>query len=154
MAPQVLYRICYGTPDPLPIQRSSLTITPALLHTYARHKVHLCDYPAIIPSSSTSSVRGTCATGLTDADIWRLDIFEGSQYVRKTVKIKKLTEEGDVEGEEVEVETYVWIAGKELLEKGEWDFKEFTRDKLKWWMGHDVYEGEVNASILYLDRPD
>lgn len=151
MAPQVLYRVCYGTLKPLPVQLSSLTITPAVLHAYTRHKVRFCDYPAIIPSSSTSSVRGTYARGLTDADIWRLDIFEGSQYVRKKLKVTALTkvghetEEGNVEGEEVEVETYVWIEGEELLEEGEWDFGEFTRDRLKRWVGNEQYEGEMKA---------
>lgn len=152
MAPQVLYRVCFGTPNPPPFQRSSITITPALLLAYTCHKVRLCDYPAIIPSSSTSSVHGTYVSGLTDGDIWRLDIFEGGQYVRKKLKIRTLTKvgdgtgEGNVEGEEVEVETYVWIAGDELLEEGEWDFDEFKREKLKSWVGSEQYEGEVNTN--------
>ncbi|MCJ1427965.1 hypothetical protein MMC29_005872, partial [Sticta canariensis] len=152
MAPQVLYRVCFGTPNPPLFQRSSLTITPALLLGYACHKVRFCDYPAIIPSSSTSSVHGTYVSGLTDGDIWRLDIFEGDQYVRKKLKIKTLTKlrdgtgEGNVEGGEVEVETYVWIAGDELLEEGEWDFDEFTREKLKSWVGNEQYE-EVDEAV-------
>lgn len=152
MAPQVLYRVCYGTPSPLPVQISTLTIAPALLHAYTRRKVRFCDYPAITPSSSASSVRGTYVSGLTNADIWRLDIFEGGQYVRKKVKVKALTKvgdetgEGNVEGEEVEVDTYVWIEGEEGLEEGEWDFGEFTRDKLKWWVGNEEYE-EVDEAV-------
>lgn len=44
------------------------------------------------------------------------------------------------------METYVWIGGKELLEEGEWDFGEFTREKLGWWVSRDEeYEGEMNA---------
>lgn len=155
MAPQVLYRVCYGTSRPLSVQISSLTITPAILHAYSRHKVHSCDYPAIVPSSSTSCVRGTYVTGLTDTDIWHLDIFEGSDYIRTTVKINTLTQvgdetgEGNVEGEEVEVETYVWTAGEESLEECEWDFGEFIRDKLKWWAGTEhFYEGEMDTPVL------
>lgn len=60
-------------------------------------------------------------------------------------KVGDETEEGNVEGEEVEVETYVWIAGEELLEAGEWDFEEFTRDKLKRWVGNQQYEGEIKT---------
>lgn len=79
-------------------------------------------------------------------------MFEGPQYERKKLKIKTLTKlgdgngEGDVEGEEVEVETYVWIGGDELLDEGEWDFDEFTREKLKWWVGDEQYEGEENTN--------
>ncbi|MCJ1465789.1 hypothetical protein MMC07_004408 [Pseudocyphellaria aurata] len=153
MAPQVLYRVCYGTPRPFSVQISSLTINPAILHAYSRHKVRFCDYPAIVLSSSTSSVRGTYVTGLTDADIGRLDLFEGSEYTRTTVKINILTQvgdeigEGNVEGEEVEVETYVWTAGEELLEEGGWDFGEFTRDKLKWWVGTEDFYAGVDEAV-------
>lgn len=35
-------------------------------------------------------MRGAYVTGLTDADIWRLDIFEGSEYERVKVKCRVL----------------------------------------------------------------
>ena len=37
-------------------------------------------------------------TGLTAADIWRLDIFEGSEYRRDHVKPRILTHIGDEDG--------------------------------------------------------
>ena len=80
-------------------------------------------------------------TGLTDADLWRLDIFEGDEYERVKVRCRLLVDGNDDVGEEVEVETYVWIAGEERLEAQEWDFEEFRREKMKFWAGSEG-EGE------------
>jgi len=103
-------------------------------------------------------VRGTLVEGLTDGDIWRLDIFEGSEYQRRKVKVRVLQpkndnvsteqgmgdlsqkEEDNVEGEEVEAETYIWTAGAHRLEAEEWDFAEFVRDKMKRWVGREAAE--------------
>ncbi|KAF1962498.1 hypothetical protein CC80DRAFT_487943 [Byssothecium circinans] len=159
MAPPVLHRVIWGTSTPpTPTHASLLRIRPAILHAHQRHKVRHADYPAILPSTPTSSVRGTLVQGLTDGDIWRLDIFEGSEYQRQKVKVRVLEqkdgerggggdaggigdlhqrEEDNVEGEEVEAETYVWISGADALEASEWDFSEFVRDKMKRWTGED-----------------
>lgn len=80
-------------------------------------------------------------TGLTNADIWRLDIFEGDEYERVKVRCKLLVDGKDDGGEEVEAETYVWIAGEERLEVQEWDFEEFRREKMRFWVGQEG-EGE------------
>ena len=105
--------------------------------------------------SRNSTVRGTYVFGLTEGDIWRLDIFEGDEYERRRVKIKILEEvendegKGNVEGEQVEVETYVWVACKDGLEDGEWDFEEFRNEKMHRWIGQrDDYDGEIRPSIL------
>ena len=99
MAPQVLHRVCHGGSQPdNPIYKShKLKMFPAILHNHRRHRVIGADYPAIIPYEG-STVRGTYVTGLTDNDIWRLDIFEGSQYVRLDVKPRLLTHVGDEDG--------------------------------------------------------
>lgn len=152
MAPQVLHRVCHGSTAPdNPIYATHNLITyPAILPAHRRHRVRHADYPAIIPHAD-SSVRGTFVTGLTDSDIWRLDIFEGSEYERGKVKCKLLKEvgdekgEGNVEGEEVEAETYLWIAGEGRLEASEWDFGEFQREKMRFWVGpggEGEYAGE------------
>lgn len=118
----------------------SIKTFPAVLHGYQRHRVRHADYPAILPIKG-SSVRGTYVTGLTDADIWRLDIFEGSEYRRDKVKIRILTTVGDsdgkgnVEGEEAEAETYIWHSDSGKLEGREWDFTEFQREKMRFWVG-------------------
>lgn len=152
MAPQVLHRVCYGSPNPTAFQKSLLTIQPAILHSYRRHKVRDCDYPAIIPLAG-ASVRGTYVQGLTDGDIWRLNVFEGDQYTREKVRIKLLKKVGDeqgqgnVEGQEVEAETYVWADGTKDLENGEWDFAEFRAQKIARWIGgNEEYEGKPDPS--------
>jgi hypothetical protein len=78
--------------------------------------------------------------------MWRLDLFEGEEYERVKVRATVLTTvgdergEGNVEGEEIEVETYVWLAEKEALEEREWDIKEFQQQKMRFWVGE---EGEA-----------
>ncbi|EOA84244.1 uncharacterized protein SETTUDRAFT_93750 [Exserohilum turcica Et28A] len=145
MAPPVLHRVIWGsTTPPTPAHASLLHIRPAILHAHRRHKVRNADYPAILPSSPSASVRGTLVQGLTDGDIWRLDIFEGHEYARRRVRVRPLVqaqEEDNVESEEeVEAETYIWVAGAHRLEAEEWDFAEFVRDKMKRWVGGAVAE--------------
>ena len=146
MAPQVLHRVCHGSTSPdNPIYAAhQLKTYPAILHDFRRHRVRRADYPAILPVNG-ATVRGTYVTGLTDADIWRLDIFEGSEYRRDKVKARLLVKEGsddasgegNEEGEEVNAETYVWIAPASDLDDQEWDFAEFQRDKMRFWVGSE-----------------
>ena len=153
MAPQVLYRVCYGSPSPSTLQRSFLTISPSILHSYCRHRIRDCDYPCIVPSSG-SSVRGTLVQGLTEGDLWRLDIFEGRQYTRERVRVSLLQGIGDgegkdsVEGGDIEAETYVWADDRQDLDEGEWDFAEFHRDKMQRWIGtNHEYAGGFRLSF-------
>ncbi|EXJ93999.1 hypothetical protein A1O1_02392 [Capronia coronata CBS 617.96] len=165
MAPGVLHRVIHGTHDPEPWQKSLLTVRPALLQNYRRHRVRNADYPAILPHERSSCVRGSVVSGLTEGDLYRLDIFEGGQYSRQKVKVQVLkdvgleeaAEEGKTEVvEEVEAETYVWEEGEATLEPEEWDFEEFKRDKMKAWMGlvegnHDHNVG-VDEGFADVDR--
>jgi hypothetical protein len=154
MAPQVLYRVIYGSPRPEMWQKELTTIQPAMLRGYQRHRVKGADYPAIIPCADVDAcVRGTYVTGLMDGDVWRLDIFEGAEYERQKVKVKVLNEgksgQFNESVEEQEVQTYVWIAGEQWLDMGEWDFDDFVRDKIHRWTGESgekEYEG-MRASV-------
>lgn len=149
MAPEVLHRVIFGTTQPTNSQASRLIIAPALLPHYMRHRVSDCDYPAIIPSpKEDASVRGTFVRGLTETDQWRLDLFEGDQYHRVTVRPQLLDQRaGQIM--EVEAETYVWKDGKVGLEEGEWDFEEFRMEKIARWIGQDgEYGGELRVPIL------
>lgn len=159
MEPQVLYRVCYGSPTPTSFQMSLLNIRPAILHKHCRRRVLGRDYPAITPSPP-DSVRGTYVHGLTNGDLFRLDIFEGDEYERRKVKIQILEVEGDedgkgnVEGGEVVVDTYIWVAGEDELEEGEWDFGEFRREKMQRWIGHrDEYDDIEQALKARGDDP-
>ena len=173
MAPGVLHRVIHGTPNPEPWQRALLTIRPGLLHSYRRHRVRGADYPAVIPHTH-STVRGTIVTGLTEGDIYRLDIFEGDQYSRDVVKVQvlkdvgldELAEEGKTEVlEEVDAQTYVWQDGEGTLEEKEWDFEEFKREKMRAWMGLaggeatngveiDEGFGDVDRAVAEEERKD
>jgi len=93
-------------------------------------------------------VRGTYVTGLTDENVRSLDWFEGEQYERVKVRVVLLKDgvEGGV-GEEVkEAETYVFTAGDEALEKKEWDYEVFRREKLGNWADRSEEYAEVDAN--------
>ncbi|ORY19238.1 hypothetical protein BCR34DRAFT_621081 [Clohesyomyces aquaticus] len=185
MAPPVLHRVIWGSSNPpTPAHASLLTIRPAILHRHQRHKVKNVDYPAILPANMTTSVRGTLVTGLTDGDVWRLDIFEGYEYKRQKVRVRVLElnpnahenkyEKGNnAEGglgdlssdhssttestEEIEAETYIWVAGKHRLEPEEWDFQEFVREKMARWVGREAAETdegfqEVDDAVAALGK--
>jgi hypothetical protein len=152
MAKEVLYRVIYGITNPdkdpvFSILAKTLDISDALLHNHSRRhsmlfvslsllplayrtvylkaKVKGVDYPGMIPQKGYT-VRGTYVTGLTDANIHRLDIFEGSQYSREKVKVL-------VGSELVEAETYIFIEGLKYLEDREWDYDEFRQNKMHAW---------------------
>lgn len=156
MAPTVLSRVIHNKANPSEAKKAQTSATPALLADYERRKVRWCDYPAITPCAS-ASVRGTLVTGLTDTDLQRLDIFEGSQYKRQKVQVRMLPELGIDENadekatgdeEMVQAETYVWNFSRgEELEDGEWDFEEFKRAKLHRWDGEMDWEDEGFADV-------
>jgi len=151
MAREVLYRVCYGTSKaaeyPLTAAHAAnLKITDAILHDYSRRRVRFADYPGMIPQNG-HTVRGTYVTGLRDADIGQLDLFEGYQYRRDKVRVVLLKKKGKgdemEEAGEREAETYVWIDGEDGLEEREWDFLEFRREKMHKWADHShEYDGE------------
>lgn len=137
MAPEVFYSVCYGTKDVHQSIAQLHTFQPAILHGYCRRRVRWADYPGIT-EDKTHQVFGTYATGLTDANMQKLDYFEGNEYVRLKVKVKLLTKvggargEGNVEGEEKEAEVYVFKTEGDL-EDTEWDLEEFRRDRMAFW---------------------
>jgi len=146
MVPAVFYTVCYGTKlIPQAIQALH-TFTPAILHGYCRRRVEFADYPGITEDSE-HKVFGIFATGLTKANMQRLDMFEGPGYERRTVTVKLLDKVGDVhgngqvEGEERSAQVYVYL-NKVELEDREWDLEEFRRDKLQSWTREGyVFEG-------------
>ncbi len=85
-------------------------------------------------------------TGLTEGDVWRLDAFEGSEYERRVVRVKLLDVGGDEgkggEAGEVETESYIYTAGEGRLERKEWDYEEFRREKMfRWAETSEEYKG-------------
>lgn len=124
MVPDVFYSVCYGTKDVPEAYAKLHSFHPAILHGYCRRRVRYADYPGIIEDKD-HQVFGTYATGLTWANMVKLDYFEGGQYERRTVTVKLLDKvgnakgEGNVEGEERTAEVYVYRVKRDLEER-EW----------------------------------
>ena len=137
MAQEVFFSVCYGDAKPPQAIRDLHTFTPAMLHGHCRHRVLHADYPAVVPEKG-HCVRGVVATGLTDANMVKLDYFEGSEYVRKRADVKLLQKYGEreVEGATKTVWVYIFIQPDALTE-GEWDFEEFRRQRLRFWARGD-----------------
>lgn len=137
MAPEVFFSVCYGQSNPPKVIQDLHTFTPAILHDHCRHRVKFADYPAVVPEKG-HSVRGIRVTGLTDANVDKLDFFEGSEYQRRKTEVKLLKKEGDKEVEDGTEPAWVYIfIQPDLLEKVEWDFEEFRRDKMNSWTRGD-----------------
>ncbi|KAI9658616.1 MAG: hypothetical protein M1821_002176 [Bathelium mastoideum] len=146
MVPGILNRVIQNPAISIPSSRTATT--PALLAAFRRHRVRHADYPAILPSPDDSAcVRGTLVSGLSDADMIRLDRFEGTEYKRQVVEVQILSSDEESSNNNqfggkamVQAETYVWIAGKHQLEEREWDFEEFRREKMGRWLGRHSTE--------------
>ncbi|KAH8177247.1 gamma-glutamyl cyclotransferase, AIG2-like domain-containing protein [Sarocladium implicatum] len=137
MAPEVFFSVCYGDSNPPKVIQNLHTFIPAILHDHCRHRVRFADYPGVIPEPG-HSVRGILATGLTDANVAKLDVFEGSDYLRKKTSIKLLKKENGKEVEGTAEEAWVYLfKDPEDLEKVEWDFEEFRREKMRNWTRGD-----------------
>lgn len=177
MVPDVFYSVCYGSKDVPKAIAQLHSFHPALLHGYCRRRVRYADYPGIIEDEG-HQVFGSFTTGLTSANMDKLDYFEGSQYVRKRVSVKLLNKvggengEGNVEGEERTAEVYVFLDRNDL-EDQEWcatlrppfagkcatkltprcrDLEHFRREKLaRWTRAGYVFGGRCRC--LSLDCP-
>lgn len=132
MAPEVFFSVCYAQNNPPKVIRDLHTFTPAILSDYCRHRVKYADYPAIV-SEEGHTVLGVYATGLTEANMDKLDFFEGSEYSREKVTVKLQIRKGEKLVEE-EKSTFAYVFLKpDFLEKREWDFEEFRNEKMRLW---------------------
>ena len=90
--------------------------------------------------------------------MYRLDIFEGSQYSRESVTVQVLGHDVGLDETvadertaalvvgEVEAQTYVWRMGPDTLDAQEWDFEVFKREKMNAWMGI-AETGQATAGV-------
>ncbi|KAJ6438409.1 AIG2-like protein [Purpureocillium lavendulum] len=137
MAPEIFYSVCYGSKNPPEVIRKLHTFTPAVLHDHCRHRVKFADYPAVVPEKDRS-VQGVYATGLTEANLDKLDYFEGSEYERVTAQVEVLqpSDGGEVVPTRKDASVYIFLR-HEQLEEREWDFEEFRREKMALWTRGD-----------------
>ena len=155
IAPAVLSRVLFG-----PSHASATSTTrrplhtprPALLRGYERRRVRHADYPGIIPHEG-GEVKGVLVAGLTQGDVFRLDVFEGDQYARREVDVLLADGRGG-DGETVRALAYVWTADLRELEAREWDYEEFRREKLWRWAGDGgEAEGEYRGAFALCSTP-
>lgn len=158
MASEVFFTVCFRMANPPQALKSEYTFRPAILHGYCRRRVKDADYPGIVPDAE-HTVRGTYVTGLTEANLVKLDFFEGSEYDRLPVKVKLLEKvgddkgEGNVEGAEVETSTYVF-KDKALLEDKEWDFDHFRNERMKHWTREDYCFSGRSCRFFFCSLPN
>jgi hypothetical protein len=151
MSKHVLHRVIFGTaniskdPEAL-VLAAKISIQDAILHDHCRYHVQFADYPGMVPEKG-QSVRGTYVAGLTDDNIKFLDWFEGTEYIKAKVKpfLLRPDSEGVLrEDAEVDAETYIFVGGEERLDKKEWSFDVFVKEKLQNWADHSTeYAGEL-----------
>ena len=138
-----MFTVCYADQSPPKVIQDLHSFTPAVLHNYCRHRVRFADYPAIIKEEG-KSVRGIYVTGLTEANMMKLDFFEGSDYLRVKTKVKLLQKDEsgkEVEGQEKDVIAYEFISPEDL-EHGEWDYEHFREQKMNMWTVGDWADGQ------------
>ncbi|KAF8635179.1 hypothetical protein AX15_000511 [Amanita polypyramis BW_CC] len=164
-----------------------LKICPAVLRDYTRHKIFNEEYPAILPYEKGGKlfdreleleercVRGTLVIGLTSANIRKLDVFEGNEYIRQTVLVHPLEEAtplNDFAGQDknlieriapaepqpidevlakassdcAEAEVYVFQEDVSKLEPALWSFGEFVRKNAWKWYGGQVSRGSKSTA--------
>ncbi|KLT45811.1 PLP-dependent transferase, partial [Cutaneotrichosporon oleaginosum] len=165
MVPAILLRVLGRKGEDLKFQ-------DAILHGYTRHHVKDADYPGLIGSeklaelgadAGDNATRGTLVSGLTPNDMRLLDVFEGDEYERVTASVAVLSEAkalSDLPAELVNAShrtaskeirnvtalTYAWAAPVSRLEKAQWSFDEFLRDKAAVWAGTESEFAEVEAA--------
>ncbi|RAL66174.1 hypothetical protein DID88_005846 [Monilinia fructigena] len=144
MAPEVLHRVIYGSSKHPP--SASLTITPALLPDYCRHRVRYVDYPGII-SEPGHTVRGTYVTGLTPKKHAKPGLILAPKEQEHVHGLSRIMAETVETGVQKQAQTYVFI-DLDSLEKGEWDFEFFREEKLKNWADESEEYAEVDANAV------
>lgn len=143
MAREILYRVIYGTTTDKQLS-VNIRMRPALLHNHCRRRVRGVDYPALVVEQDKKA-QGTLVEGLTKADIYRLDLFEGDEYLRVQAKVEVLVSD-DNATEETETYTYLWNGHPTDLLAEEWDFDHFMKEKLRRWISDDKeYVGKLDC---------
>ncbi|TFY82834.1 hypothetical protein EWM64_g1177 [Hericium alpestre] len=177
MHPKILKRVLQNDGD-------HLTIAPAILPDHTRHHVAHADYPGVVPYTSSKilfdhdldedekSVRGTLIAGLTQYDLYLLDVFEGDEYVRNPVPVHPLgpltplnaattpkVESSIVPtsvpplpppselSETVQAQTYIWCKPITQLRKELWSYETFVKENASKWIGAGAADNKDYAEV-------
>ncbi|WIA33423.1 hypothetical protein OEZ86_006556 [Tetradesmus obliquus] len=118
MAPEVLKLLIKRVPES----------RAATLKGYARYRVKGQVFPAIIPSTSESKVKGMVLMELSRSELHILDVYESEEYYRATVEPE--LEDGSTSPADV----YVWKDEHKHLLDGEWIYEEWRQLHLHRWV--------------------
>lgn len=104
----------------------------AVLPGYQLYRVKDCDYPAIIQNDN-SVTRGLLIENLDELSLDIISFFEGHEYEKKKVTV--LTD-----GKPEIALAFVWMKGIEFLRDEEWDFQEFEKNSLEFYLNDVIPE--------------
>ncbi len=99
---------------------------PAILGGYKMYCVKGCDYPAIV-SEKGAETSGKLLMNVKVSDLQILSEYEGDEYKKKKVKVL-------CNNKYENALTFVWIHGKNNLINRDWDFVEFQKERLKFYL--------------------
>lgn len=115
------------------VVRGSYRCEPAALTGFARYRVRGQTYPAMMEKAG-EAVDGVVCFDVSDADVVRLDRFEGEDYLRQVVHPALST------GNVIRCEAYLYrIQRAERLEVDEWNMDWFQQHGLKEFLA--TYDG-------------
>lgn len=125
---------CYGTLCIAEIMRRvSGTVPPAAaasLDDYVCHALAGLAYPGIVPHKG-AQVSGVLYSGLSRAQLVKLDAYEGEQYLRRRVWVSPAA------GSPMQVWTYVLNPRYyHRLSPANWSLEQFKRDHLQLYLSH------------------
>ena len=102
---------------------------PGTILGFERHRIHHCDYPALIRSNDTcAQVDGYIIFPATLSEWMKLDDFEGDSYERTPVIVRIL------DGSELDAFTYLWKGEADALADEDWSFEYFETERLETWL--------------------
>lgn len=104
------------------VSSAPLSGLAARLNGFRRHAIRGETYPAVIAQAG-ASVTGVLYPDVSDADIVRLDAFEGSDYQRVRVSVDLVNGSGNG----LAADTYLWLDASRL-EPQDWDVQWFERE--------------------------
>jgi gamma-glutamylcyclotransferase (GGCT)/AIG2-like uncharacterized protein YtfP len=106
--------------------------TPAVLVGYKRYCIKNSNYPAIIQQDDSKTL-GLLIENMDDLSLSIISFYEGDKYEKKKVTVNS-------NGISQDVLTFVWINGNEFLENKDWDFLNFEKTSLEYYLNEMIPE--------------
>ncbi len=110
----------------------SFKTSPAILKGYKMYCVKGCDYPAIIRENGTFT-NGKIMRNVNETDILKMSFFEGDEYEIKKLRVL-------INGKSEIALAFVWAKEIENLENKKWDFQEFEKNSLEYYINEVIPE--------------